>query len=140
MIRLGVIILLSIYKFMLKILVISCMSFMSLIYFDELNKLNISEGTYVINDNYYIYRTSTYHLILNGKHYIPAFIDSIGWDDEYIVALQYDLEYGVADEPNWSKPNYYIIQLEDDTLIGPLSPEEYENSEYSYLELKKINT
>lgn len=95
---------------------------------------------YVINSDYKLWRSSSYSVRLIGPQSISMHIDSIGWDEEYIVVLQYDYLFGVDDEPNWSKPNYYIIQLEDDTLIGPLSPEEYENSEYSYLELKKINT
>ena len=104
------------------------------------NLLFVNEGKYVINSDYKLWRASSYSVKLIGPQSIPMHIDSIGWDDNYIVALQYDIEFGVDDEPDWSKPNYYIIQLEDDTLIGPLSPEEYENSEYSYLELKKINT
>ncbi len=95
---------------------------------------------YVINSDYKLWRSSSYSVRLIGPQSISMHIDSIGWDDNYIVALQYDIEFGVDDEPDWSKPSYYIIQLEDDTLIGPLSTEEYENSEYSYLELKKINT
>lgn len=114
---------------------------------NNMNKYLILDGEffqdeYQINDNISLSGYSRYSVSLksNGKYNIPSFIYKIGWNEKYIVALQYDLafrnDYNSYLVPDQSAEHYYIIDLEHEEQIGPLSSEEYFSYECSNIEMK----
>lgn len=86
---------------------------------------------------------SSYSIDLGSKKgiHINAYIDKVCWSNNCIVALQYDLvrenDYNSYEVPDFSNKNYYIIKLENDELIGPLSIEEFKKNECSNVPLIK---
>ncbi len=96
---------------------------------------------YYITDNVYLSQTSRYMVSLDGKYGIYPYIDKIGWNDKYIVAIRYDLkyenDYNDYKIPDKSKAYYYIIDLEKEELIGPLTKDEFEQYDCSSIRMKK---
>lgn len=105
------------------------------------NVIYVDEGRITeINTGYYLERTSRWVVRLKGNAFVDMFVSSIGWDEKNMVVLRYPHNRYANDVgPDWNNPEYYIVSLEDDTMIGPLTQEEYEESEYTHVELKEIN-
>lgn len=99
---------------------------------------------FYITDDIYLSQTSRYMVSLGGKYGIPAYVYKIGWNDKYIVALQYDMiikdEHSKYKIPDKSVENYYIINLEDDTKIGPITKEEFNKYDCSSIKMKRTST
>lgn len=104
---------------------------------------------YYITEDIYLYRTSRYMIRLKGEYGdpnvdegIPACIDSIGWNEKYIVILQYNLkrenEYNSYLIPDKTQSNYYIIDIKSKEMIGPISKKEYQEKKIENIKLKKI--
>ena len=104
---------------------------------------------YYITEDIYLYRTSRYMITLKGEYGdsndnegIPACIDSVGWNEKYIVILQYNLkkenEHNSYLIPDKTQSNYYIIDIKTKEMIGPISKKEYQEKKIENIKLKKI--
>ena len=104
---------------------------------------------YYITEDIYLYRTSRYMITLKGEYGdsnddegIPACIDSVGWNEKYIVVLQYNLknenEHNSYLIPDKTQSNYYIIDIKTKEMIGPISKKEYQEKKIENIKLKKI--
>ena len=105
-------------------------------YIDE-NNINFKGNVYYyITDEIYLASTSRYMVNLGGKYGIQPCVYKIGWSERYIVALQYEMEFGIDREPDKTKPQYYIIDLEKEEKIGPLTKEEFYQYDCSSIKMK----
>lgn len=99
---------------------------------------------YYITDDVYLSQTSRYMVQLRGKYGISEFVYKIGWNERYIVAIQYDLKYQNNNSgyksPDKSKENYYIVDLEEEKLIGPLTKDEFYKYDCSSIKMKRTTT
>ena len=113
----------------------------------------INTNGYKIGKDYQLYRTSN-HIVgiapiggwSSDEEIIPAKVVEIAWNDEYIIAKQYDLkdenDYNGYKIPDETKENYWILNMEERKRIGPLSKEEFSDKlfelELSGLKLKDV--
>lgn len=109
------------------------------------NYLFITEGQNEIIENIFLECTSRYMISLRSEkeqYFIPEYIEQIGWNDNYIVVLQYDLvlqnSYNGYTIPNRDKKNYYIIDLRKKSVKGPISEDEYKKANLNHIKLKKV--
>lgn len=111
-------------------------------------EFNFGSSTYYIKNDVFLFQSSRYMVSLKGKYgLVPACVYKVGWNRKYVVALQYDLMDDPKDFrenpyqiPDKSKPNYYIIDLEKEELIGPLSEKEYMEYDCGWIWLKRTTT
>lgn len=95
------------------------------------------KGKYAIHDKYELYSVSAYTINLGGPVSIKECVYKVGWNDDYVVVLQYDLDED--GKPDKSEPHYYIIEVETDNLIGPLTKEEYKEYPCSKIRMRYAN-
>ena len=93
--------------------------------------------TYYLTEDIYLSQTSQYMISLRGKYGIQPCVYKIGWNERYIVALQYEMEFEVDRRPDKTKPQYYIIDLEKEEKIGPLTKDEFYEYDCSSIKMKK---
>lgn len=95
-----------------------------------------------ISEDIFLERTSKYMVSLKGDYFIPEYIDRIGWNNDYVIAQQYDLvnenDYNDYKVPDKTKTNYYIIDIKAKTIEGPLDEKEYRKRKVDSIKLKKI--
>lgn len=118
------------------------------------------EGDYDVElpNNYSLIRSSSHSISVKKQtgegewesDTIPEKVTEIAWNNEYILAKQLGLkvkdpdvsaEYKIPDE---SKVYYWILKVEDDSVFGPLSEEEFDKKKDELgvpkdLKLKKVS-
>lgn len=126
------------------IFILIIVSFFTKKYINQ-NYLFINEGENEIINDIILECTSRYMISLKDKHnqyYVPSYIDKIGWNENYVVILQYDLilknSYTGYTVPNKDKENYYIIDIRKKRIDGPMSKTDYQYANIKEIKLKKI--
>ncbi len=135
----------NILRFLLIIVLVYMLVYLTIVIYLSIGHINFDgEVEFYITDDIHLSQTSRYMVSLGGKFGIKPFVYKIGWNDKYIVAMQYGLKY--RDDfsgykvPDKTKVNYYIIDLYEEKLIGPLSLEEFNQYDCSSIKMKKTTT
>lgn len=132
-----------ILAFIVDIVILSILYFVFLLFYKYRYIDFNGNMEFYINDSIHLECTSRYMIFLKGSFYIPEYVAEIGWNDEYVVVLQYDLimtdNISKNKIPDKSKSNYYIIDLKENKMIGPLTLEEFNEYDCSSIKMKKTS-
>lgn len=104
---------------------------------------------------YSIVRTSAHQVKIAPKHpdksgwgadVIPAKVIEAAWNENYILAKQLDLIEDPNNQNGYQIPDstseyFWIIELQSNTVIGPLTEKEFQNKKHEFgltEDLKKV--
>lgn len=93
------------FRFVLIFIAVLFLGYLTLIVYFSVGHIDFSgKGEYYITEDIYVSQTSGYSVTIRGKFGIPAFVYKVGWNDKYVVAMQYDL-MNESNSSNYKAPD-----------------------------------
>lgn len=103
--------------------------------------------SYNISKDYKVYSAGTTLIVkenegeFNPETTIPSDIKLVGWNDKFICVMQKNqeshIENGIVNVIEDDTENYWIINIENDEVYGPMIKDEYNNKKIE-LGIEKI--